>query len=326
MSGDIWIIGEVDDDRLQPSSPGIATLGRAFAERAGRDAVGVIVGGSTESASAELATYLPRVLWASVPEQDGWLDPAAASGILAALVEARKPDLVVVPATPAGRALAGALAARLQWGVLANAVDLEWADGPLVHTVVFRTDLHVRSAFTGARGVITVQPNVVRPEAMAASGAVEVVSLDEAVLAGGSVVRRVERVRLAAPTSVEGASVVVAGGAGVGSGGAWSIVSSLADALHGAVGASRPPVDAGWVPLSQQVGQTGKSVRPDLYVALGISGEIQHRVGMRTARTVVAINKDPDAPIRRFADLYVVGDLHEIVPQLVASIRARSRG
>lgn len=324
MSGETWIIGEVDDDELQPSSPGVATLGRTFAARAGHDAVGVIVGGTSAAAPTELARYLPRVLWAGVPRPDGWLDPADAVRVLAALVGAQSPGQIVVPATSTGRVLAGALAAHLQWGILANAVDIEWDGGPLVHTVVFRTDLHVRSAFRSGQGVITVQPNVVRPEPLAEAGAVEVVAVDGAASEAGSPVRRVERVRVPAPVSVEGASVVVAGGAGVGSAEAWPIVGALAAALHGAVGASRPPVDAGWIPISQQIGQTGKSIRPDLYVALGISGEVQHRVGMRTAKTVVAINSDPDAPIRPFSDLFVVGDLHEVVPAVLAAIRARS--
>lgn len=326
MSGEIWILGEVDDDQLQPSSPGVATLGRGVADAAGREAVGVVVGESPMAASAELATFLPRVLAVSVQGQDGWLDPAQTARVLATLVEAQSPGYIVVPATHTGRVLAGALAARLQWGLLTNAVDLEWDEGPLVHTVVFKTDLRVQSAFTGDHGVITAQPNVVRPEALEVPGSVETVVVDAADPAGSPAVRLVERVRVPAPASVEGASVIVAGGGGVGSAEAWSLVEDLADALGAAVGSSRRAVDAGWVPFSQQIGQTGKSVRPDLYVALGISGEVQHRVGMRTARAVVAINMDPDAPIRPFSDLFVVGDLHAIVPQLAASIRARSAG
>jgi electron transfer flavoprotein alpha subunit len=324
VSGAIWIVGEVEGNRLQRSGPGVATLGRAFAERAGQDVVGVVVGPAAEGAANELAAFLPSVLALSVPSADGYLDPAERAGMVAELVGERAPGHIVVPATPDGKALAGALAARLQWGLLTNAVDLAWTDGPVVHTVVFRTDLRVRSAFTGEHGIITVQPNVVRPEELAAPGIVEVVDVAPPAVASAPAVRRVELVRRAAPPSVEGARVVVSGGAGVGSAEAWPIVGDLAAALGGSVGASRPPVDAGWVPISQQVGQTGKSVRPDLYVALGISGEIQHRVGMRTARTVIAVNLDPDAPIRSFSDLFVVGDLHQIVPELVASIRARS--
>ena len=326
MSGEIWIIGEVEDDQLKPSGPGVATLGRGFADAAGREAVGVVVGESPIAAATELATFLPRVLAASIHGREGWLDPAETSRVLATLIEAHSPGYIVLPATHTGRVLAGALAARLQWGLLTNAVDLEWDEGPLVHTVVFKTDLRVQSAFAGDRGVITVQPNVVRPQALDAPGSVETVAFDEADQAGSPAVRRVERVRVPAPVSVEGASVVVAGGGGVGSAEAWSLVDDLADALGGAVGSTRRAVDAGWVPFSQQIGQTGKSVRPDLYVALGISGEVQHRVGMRTARAVVAINQDPDAPIRPFSDLFVVGDLHAIVPELVALIRTRSAG
>jgi electron transfer flavoprotein alpha subunit len=326
VSGEIWIIGEVDDDQLQPSGPGVATLGRGLAEAAGLEAVGVVIGASPVAASNELAAYLPRVLAASVEPRDGWLDPAETARVLATLVEARSPGYIVIPATHAGRVLAGALAARLQWGLLTNAVDLEWAGGPLVHTVVFKTDLQVRSAFTGDHGVITVQPNVVVPVALPVHGSIETVADDAGSPAGSQAVRQVERVRVPAPTSVEGARVVVSGGGGIGSAEAWSLVEELADTLGAAVGASRRAVDSGWVPFSQQVGQTGKSVRPDLYVALGISGEVHHRVGMRTARAVVAINTDPDAPIRPFADLFVVGDLHAIVPELVASIRARSAG
>ena len=123
---------------------------------------------------------------------------------------------------------------------------------------------------------------------------------------------------------IEEARVIVAGGRGVGGPEGFRIVQALADALGGAVGASRAAVDAGWIPYSRQIGQTGKIVKPGLYVALGISGAIQHKVGMQTANTIVAVNRDPDAPIAAFADLLVVGDLFEIVPALVAELHSRS--
>lgn len=325
MSGAVWTIGEIDDGRLLPSSAGVATLARRFGAAAGREVVGVVVGVEPEAAATELAAYVPRVLGVSVRAEDGWLSSSAAAPVIARLVVEHAPTHLLVPATPGGRELAGALAAQLGWGVLANAVDLAWDGQALVETVIFKVDMRVRSAFTSDHGLITVQANVVSPEVLETSGVVEMVEVPS--LAGSTTtaaVRIVERVRVPAPASVEGARVVVAGGAGVGGADRWPLVVSLADALHGAVGASRPPVDAGWVPFSQQVGQTGKSVRPDLYVALGISGEVQHRVGMRTARTVVAVNNDPDAPIRQFADLFVIADLHEIVPALVASIQERA--
>ena len=135
------------------------------------------------------------------------------------------------------------------------------------------------------------------------------------------VVDRVEEAGAAAP--IEEARVIVAGGRGVGGPDGFKLVEELAEALGGAVGATRAAVDAGWIPYAQQIGQTGKIVKPQLYLALGISGAIQHKVGMQTAETIVAVNRDPDAPIAEFADLVVIGDLFEVAPALLAELRAR---
>ena len=137
-----------------------------------------------------------------------------------------------------------------------------------------------------------------------------------------TVVDRVEEAGAAAP--IEEARIIVAGGRGVGGADGFKVVEEIADALGGAVGATRAAVDAGWIPYAQQIGQTGKIVKPQLYLALGISGAIQHKVGMQTAETIVAINRDPDAPIAEFADLVVIGDLFEVAPALLAELRARS--
>ena len=330
MSGAVWVIGGTVDGRLAASSPGVATLARRFAAAGGREIAGITVGPRAQEAAQELAAYVPVAIAVPLPPESGWATPSMIAAIVADLVAERGPSHLVIPATQDGKELAGALAARLQWGVLGNAVDLTW-DGatgkPIVHSVIFRDDLRVQSGFTADHGLITVQPNVVAP-ARDGVGTVETIPALLAAAGGmsgapGAAIKRVERVTVPAPTSVEGARIVVAGGAGIGSAEAWGVVESLAGALHAAVGSSRPPVDAGWVPMSQQIGQTGKSVRPDLYVALGISGEIQHRVGMRTSRTVIAVNIDPEAPIRQVADLFVVGDVHVIVPELVAAIGSR---
>ena len=137
-----------------------------------------------------------------------------------------------------------------------------------------------------------------------------------------TVTDRVQEASAAAP--IEEARVIVTGGRGVGGPDGFKVVEDLAEALNGAVGATRAAVDSGWIPFSQQIGQTGKIVKPELYLALGVSGAIQHKVGMQTASTIVAVNRDPDAPIAEFADLFVVGDLFEVAPAITAELRSRS--
>ena len=150
-------------------------------------------------------------------------------------------------------------------------------------------------------------------------------TVDIATRNGLPAVRVLERVaEESAAAPIEEAKVIVAGGRGVGGPDGFAIVEELAGALGGVVGATRAAVDAGWIPYARQIGQTGKIVKPKLYVALGISGAMQHKVGMQTAETIVAVNRDPDAPLAEFADMYVVGDLFEVVPAVLDALRARS--
>ena len=323
--GGIWVHGELaGDGSLARISTEVATLARALGDASGEPVTGVVVGAAPEAAATELARYLPRVLAVTEPAT---ADHAAASVVarrLAGLVDEQQPQVVLAGARPEGRDVAGVLSALTGLGVLANATAVSWTgDGPEAEHSVFGGKLITRSALTTGRGIVTVRPNVVTAEPAASPGTVEAVSA-----AGGAdgptaaVVERIVAEAAAAP--IEEARVIVAGGRGVGGPEGFELMGELAAALGGTVGATRAAVDSGWIPYGQQIGQTGKIVKPQLYLAMGISGAIQHKVGMQTSGTIVAVNRDPDAPIADFADLFVVGDLFEVGQALLDRLEARS--
>ncbi|MFI7666668.1 electron transfer flavoprotein subunit alpha/FixB family protein [Nocardia sp. NPDC049526] len=238
--------------------------------------------------------------------------------VLAGLVESISPAAVIVAATAEGKEVSGRLAARIGSGLLVDVIDVK-SDGSVVHSI-FGGAFTVDAKATGDVPVISVRPGAV--EAIASAGAgekvtVEVPAQEEGVV---KVTSREPVVGGDRPELTE-ASIVVSGGRGVGSADNFAVVEALADSLGAAVGASRAAVDSGYYPGQFQVGQTGKTVSPQLYIALGISGAIQHRAGMQTSKTIVAVNKDEEAPIFEIADYGIVGDLFNVAPQLTEAVK-----
>jgi electron transfer flavoprotein alpha subunit len=321
----IWAIGEIADGRPTQLSRELATLARALAEVAGGDARSVLIGGGAAAAAAELATHGPDVLAVEADTSSGPA-PNVIAPRLAALVEQHSPDYLLIGASNDGKDVCGLLHGLTGLPVLVNGAGVEWKDdGPNVEMSTFGGKLVTRSAFSQGRGVILVRPATVAAEPAPSAGKVESVEIEvDSELPAVRVADRVEEAGAAA--SIEEARIIVGGGRGVGNPEGFRLIEELAEALGGAVGATRAVVDAGWIGYGQQIGQTGKIVKPALYVACGISGAIQHKVGVQTAGTIVAINRDGDAPIAEFADLMVVGDLFEIVPKLTEAVRARRSG
>jgi len=316
--GEVLVVVEHLGGTLKKVSLEMLTAARRLGEPSA-----VVLGppGTTDAVVDRLAEYGAQTVYAAEHEDLDTYLVAPKAEVLARLVQERQPAAVLLPSTTEGKEIAGRLAVRLGNGIVTGATDIE-PDGTATQ-VVFAGAVIVRSRVTTGIPLVTVLPNAVTAEPAPGPAARRDVPVEvsDAARQATVVERRVET-KTDRPQLAE-AQVVVSGGRGVGSAENFSVVEDLADALGGAVGASRAATDSGFYPHQFQVGQTGKTVSPQLYVAVGISGAIQHRAGMQTSKTIVAVNKDPEAPIFELADFGVVGDLMTIVPQATEEVRKR---
>ena len=302
---------------------GKATFELLTAARVLGEVSAVVVGapGTADKVKDVLADYgAAKIYVAESDDVDSYLVTPKAEA-LATIVAQASPAAVLLASTAEGKEVAGRLAIKIGSGILTDAVGIE-ADGTATQSI-FGGAIATQSKVTRGTPIITLRANSVAAEAASAAG--EVVAVELTVSDSGKKAKIVDRVveQTSSRPALADASIVVSGGRGMGGADNFAIVEKLADALGGAVGASRAATDAGWYPHTSQVGQTGVTVSPQLYVAVGISGAIQHRAGMQTSKTIVAINKDAEAPIFELADFGVVGDLFDVAPQLTDEVEKR---
>jgi electron transfer flavoprotein alpha subunit len=317
----VWVYAEADDDKVKT-----ITLEMLAKAREIGDTVEAVFGGDGDGVAAVLGAHGASKVYAT-GDLDGRL-PGAAVG--AAVSDAIKggnvPDLILFGTTYDGRDVASRLSVKLDKPVLSNNTELSVdGDSVIASTPIFGGTQIVRTKLTaGTPNIVLVRPkSFAAEESGGGAASVEQLAVPDLGATGGAKVvdRHVEE---ATGPKLDEAAVVVSGGRGLGEASKYEMVESLAKLLKGAPGASRAIVDAGWVPYSHQVGQTGKVVKPNVYIALGISGATQHMVGMKGSKNIIAVNKDAEAPIFSISDLGIVGDVHKVVPKLIEALEARS--
>ncbi len=314
---EILVLVDHTEGTVRKTTSELLTLAR----RLGTPAA-VFFGAGIESARDALKQYgAEKVYVLDDAELSDYLVVPKAEAV-AQLVEQAQPAAVLIPSHAEGKEIAGRLAIKMSSGLITDAVDIVAGDsGPVTTQSVFAGNYTVTATVTQGTPIITVKPNSVTPEAVDGAAAEERFSptISDAAKTAKIVDHR-PREATGRPELTE-AAIVVSGGRGTG--GKFEPVEDFADSLGAAVGASRAAVDSGWYPHAYQIGQTGKTVSPQLYVATGISGAIQHRAGMQTSKTIVAVNKDDEAPIFELVDFGVVGDLHAVLPKAAEQVRSR---
>jgi electron transfer flavoprotein alpha subunit len=319
MAG-VLVFCEINDGKLRKASREALSIGRKLAGKAGGDLVAVAGGSRAKNAAADAGKYGAKKLYVAANSVlDAYITEAYAA-LLKQVIDDVKPAIVLFGGTSNGRDLAPRIAARLNVGVASDVDRMEWLDGKLrARRPVYSGRAFATVDVISSPAMATTRPNAF-PVQEAGSGTAEVV---EVSFPGVEVKAKLIETKTseAGELSIAEADIIVSGGRGLKEAANFSHIRDLAHAIGGAVGASRATVDAGWIDHQHQVGQTGRVVSPNLYIAAGVSGAIQHLAGMSSSKHIVAINKDPEAPIFRVADLGVVGDLFQILPALTEEVK-----
>jgi electron transfer flavoprotein alpha subunit len=315
----VWVFAEALEGKVATSTLELLTKAREVAST-----VEAWYGGSDADAVApELGKYGATKVYAVDPG-DSLLGAPVAAAMAAQIQSGAAPDAILFAQTYDGRDVVGRLSARIDKPVLTNGIDLAADGSTAVANAIFGGNTIVKTQFTGdGPALAVIRPKSFAPEE-SGGGAPEVVKVDVPDLgAAGNAKLLGRHGEERQGPKLDEAEIVVSGGRGLGEAGKFDMVEELAKLLKGAPGASRAIVDAGWVPYAYQVGQTGKTVKPTVYIAAGISGATQHLVGMKGAKNIIAINKDKEAPIFSIADLGIVGDVHKVLPKLIEALKAR---
>jgi len=322
MADLIWVYAEILDDKITTTT--LEMLAKAA--QAGT-AEAVLLGPAPAEAAATLARHGASKIYRSAdPVYAEYLTLPAADTV-AALIQKYRPAAMLFASSYAGRDVVSNLSARLDCGAITDVSDFVLKDGQVEATIPALGGSYQNTATIENQGTKLL---VVRPKSFEPKVNEQPVAIEEVPAATGDALRRVRRketvvVKREGP-QLEGAKTIVSGGRGLKGEENFAMLKELADLLDGAVGATRAAVDAGWVPYAMQIGQTGKTVKPDLYIACGISGAVQHLSGMKTSKYIISINKDPDAPLFQYSDFGVVGDVFKVIPQLIEELRKRKRG
>lgn len=312
----IWVF--VRETEGGPSATGLELLTKA---RTLGDVSAIYVGAGTDAAFASLGDHGASSVFHLDPG-DALVSAPVAAGI-AGLVEQDAPDLILFGQAYDDRDVAGRLSAKLGNGVLSNAVDVSLDGGVTAKHEIFGGSEVATSTLTSeAPAIVLVRPKSFAAEP-AGGGAPTVTQVDLPDVGRSAATVTESHIEEKEGPQLEDAAVIVAGGRGLGSSEKFELVESVAGPLAAATGATRAIVDAGWVAYAKQVGQTGKTVKPDVYIAAGISGAMQHLVGMKDSKTIIAVNKDPEAPIFDVADLGIVGDVNSVLPKLAEELAKR---